>query len=55
MATALPAEIAARWIENGTALAFVRWQRAALRRRQEIAAEILHSLPHSSHPEGLQC
>jgi DNA-binding transcriptional MocR family regulator len=54
MATALLAEIAARWIENGTALSLVRWQRTALRRRQKIAAEILRDLPYSAHPGGLQ-
>jgi DNA-binding transcriptional MocR family regulator len=54
MATALLAEIAARWIEDGTALSLVRWQRNALRRRQKIAAEILRDLPYSAHPGGLQ-
>ncbi|WP_418160505.1 PLP-dependent aminotransferase family protein [Benzoatithermus flavus] len=54
MATALLAEIAARWIENGTALSLVGWQRTALRQRQKIAADILRDLPYSAHPEGLQ-
>jgi DNA-binding transcriptional MocR family regulator len=54
MAAAIPAEIAARWIEDGTALELVRWQRAALRRRQAIAAEILAGMPCSAHREGLQ-
>ena len=54
MATAIVAEIAARWIEDGTALELARWQRAAIRRRQAIAAELLAGLPYSAHPEGLQ-
>src|SRR3954454_10917021 len=54
MATAIVAEIAARWIEDGTALELARWQRAAIRRRQAIAAELLAGLPCDAHPEGLQ-
>lgn len=53
IATPLTAEIAARWIEDGTAHELVRWQRAALRRRQAIAAEVLGDLPYAAHPEGL--
>jgi DNA-binding transcriptional MocR family regulator len=53
IATPLTAEIAARWIEDGTAQELVRWQRAALRRRQAIAAEILDGLPYAAHREGL--
>lgn len=53
IATPLAAEIAARWIEDGTALELVRWQRAALRRRQAIAAGILGGLPYTAHREGL--
>jgi DNA-binding transcriptional MocR family regulator len=53
IATPLIAEIATRWVENGTALELVAWQRAALRRRQTVAAEILAGLRYASHPEGL--
>ena len=41
-----------RWVEDGTAIELVRWQRAALRRRHAIAAEILHGLPHAAHPQA---
>lgn len=54
MATAMLAELATRWIEDGTVLELARWQRSALRRRQTIAAQILGGLPYRAHAEGLQ-
>ena len=41
MATPMVAEIATRWVADGTAMELVRWQREALRRRHAIAAEVL--------------
>jgi hypothetical protein len=37
MATPLVAEIATKWVSDGTAMELVNWQRGALRRRQDIA------------------
>lgn len=53
MATPLLAELATRWIEDGTALDLVAWQRQALRRRQAIAAELLSGIAFRSHREAL--
>ncbi|WP_119459434.1 PLP-dependent aminotransferase family protein [Rhodospirillaceae bacterium SYSU D60014] len=53
MATPLIAELATRWVENGTAMELVRWQRAALHRRHRIAAEMLRGIEHLTHPESL--
>ncbi|SDB17462.1 MocR-like ectoine utilization transcription factor EhuR [Bauldia litoralis] len=53
MATPLIAELATRWIEDGTALEMVLWQRRALRRRQKIAAETLAGIDYLSHPDAL--
>jgi DNA-binding transcriptional MocR family regulator len=53
MATALIAELATRWVEDGLAGELVQWQRQALRRRQQIAARLLDGLPYNAHPEGL--
>lgn len=53
MATPLLAEIATRWIEDGTAKELVAWQRQALRRRHDMASKILGGIPHRSHPNGL--
>lgn len=53
MATALIAEIATRWIEDGTAEELVDWQRSALAERNRIAARVLHGLPYSATPNGL--
>src|SRR5690606_7537271 len=41
MATPLMAEIATRWVQDGTAKELVSWQREALHRRHAIAAEVL--------------
>ncbi|RWG67297.1 PLP-dependent aminotransferase family protein, partial [Mesorhizobium sp.] len=53
MATPMVAEIATRWVNDGTAFELVNWQRGALRRRQEIAAEMLAGVDYRSHREGL--
>lgn len=53
MATPLVAELATRWIEDGTALELVDRQRRALRLRQAIAAEALEGIDYRSHPDAL--
>lgn len=53
MATALVAELATRWVEDGTAMELVVWQRAALRRRHAIAAAMLDGTPYRAHRDGL--
>lgn len=41
MATALMAEIASRWLADGNAMELLRWQRAVLEKRNQMAAQIL--------------
>lgn len=53
IATPLIAELATRWVADGTAAELVRWQRGALRRRQAVAGELLADIEHHAHPEGL--
>ena len=53
MATGLIVELATRWVENGVAAELVSWQRAALRGRQKIAAEVLRDIPYYAHREAL--
>jgi DNA-binding transcriptional MocR family regulator len=53
MATPLVAEIATKWVTDGTAMELVRWQRSALRRRQEIAAQVLAGVDYRVHRDGL--
>jgi DNA-binding transcriptional MocR family regulator len=53
MATILIAEIATRWIEDGTAEELLEWQRAALANRNRIAGRALRGLPHSGTPNGM--
>ena len=53
MATPMVAEIASRWVTDGTAMDLVEWQRSALERRHEIAAEVLGELSYRSHPQSL--
>ncbi|XHE14808.1 PLP-dependent aminotransferase family protein [Agrobacterium deltaense] len=48
--TYLTAEIATRWVENGTARRLLDVQRTEARARQKIAAEILGEHIASSHP-----
>jgi DNA-binding transcriptional MocR family regulator len=53
MATSLMVEIASRWIEDGTALELLEWQKQAAARRNEIAASGLAGIPFFSQPTGL--
>ncbi|MGB3541238.1 MAG: PLP-dependent aminotransferase family protein [Mesorhizobium sp.] len=53
MATPMVAEIASKWVSDGTAMELVRWQRGALRRRQEIAAEVLGNIRYRAQRDGL--
>ncbi|WP_084617860.1 MocR-like ectoine utilization transcription factor EhuR [Sinorhizobium arboris] len=53
MATPLMAEIASRWIFDGTAKMFLDWQRKELNKRHQIASECLQGIRYSSHPQGL--
>lgn len=53
MATPMVAEIASKWVRDGTAVELVDWQRRALRRRQEVAAEVLAGLSYRAHPDGM--
>jgi DNA-binding transcriptional MocR family regulator len=52
-ATSLIAEIATRWVADGTAWELVEWQRAALRARNELASEVLGEIPRRQHPDSL--
>lgn len=53
MATPMMAEIATRWVEDGTAEALLDWQRAALGTRNRLAARLLAGQPFSASPNGL--
>ena len=53
MATPMVAEIATKWAADGTAMELVRWQRAALRRRSEIAAEVLEGVVYRTCRDAL--
>jgi DNA-binding transcriptional MocR family regulator len=53
MATPLVAEIASKWVTDGTAMELVEWQREALRRRREIAAETLANVSYQSNRNAL--
>ena len=53
MATPLVAEIATKWVQDGTAMELVTWQRAAIRRRHAIAREVLDGADVRSHPDSL--
>ena len=55
MASALLAEIATRWIEDGTARDMAAWQRNELAARQAIAAEVLAGQQIAAHPNRHQC
>ncbi|WP_018236199.1 PLP-dependent aminotransferase family protein [Ensifer sp. BR816] len=52
-ATPLIAEIAARWVEDGTGLELLEWQRAALTKRHKLVAKVLKGFPYCSHPEAM--
>ncbi len=53
MATPMVAEIATKWVADGTAMELVRWQRHAVRRRLDIAAEVLAGVTFRAHRDGL--
>lgn len=53
MATALMAEIATRWLEDGTAAELLRWQREQLARRNALAARALDGMPYRGTSHGL--
>ncbi|MDO3433809.1 PLP-dependent aminotransferase family protein [Rhizobium sp. CBN3] len=53
MATPAMAEIATRWVSDGTAMELVNWQRRALVGRHAIAAEMLTGLSYRTHPQSL--
>ncbi|MEJ8573595.1 PLP-dependent aminotransferase family protein [Microbaculum marinum] len=53
MATPLIAEIASRWLENGTAEELLSWQREQLERRNRIAAQMLGGLRYNATAYGL--
>ena len=53
MATPMVAEIATKWVTEGTAMDLVRWQREAVRHRLDIAAEVLAGVEYRAHRDGL--
>ncbi|HMR52373.1 MAG TPA: PLP-dependent aminotransferase family protein [Amaricoccus sp.] len=53
MATGMVAEIATRWIRSGTATELLDWQKAALARRNRMAAQALRGLDPVATPNGL--
>ena len=53
MATPLMAEIASRWIADGTARKLLRWQRRQLATRNRLAAEGLAGLPMRAAQNGM--
>lgn len=53
MATPMMAEIATRWLTDGTALELLNWQRGRLARRNAIAARILEGIAFRATPSGL--
>jgi DNA-binding transcriptional MocR family regulator len=52
-ATSMVAEIATRWVADGTARELLHWQRAALKARNALAAEVLGDIPRRQHPNSL--
>lgn len=53
MATPLMAEIATRWLDDGTAASLLGWQQKQLARRNAIAARMLHGLVYRASPNGM--
>ena len=53
MATPLVAEIATRWIADGTAEELVAWQRSQLTLRHRTARRLLAGLSYRDHPHSL--
>ncbi len=50
MAAPLAAEIASRWIDDGTAAAIIAWKRRETAARRRIADRLLRAVPHGTHP-----
>ncbi|WP_274630096.1 PLP-dependent aminotransferase family protein [Arvimicrobium flavum] len=53
MATPMVAEIASKWVADGTAMELVHWQRDALARRHAIVSEVLGNEGFLTHPHAL--
>jgi DNA-binding transcriptional MocR family regulator len=53
MATPLVAEIATKWVADGTAMQLVQWQRAAIARRHVIADALLQGTGAQGHASSL--
>ncbi len=53
MATALIAELATRWIEEGVAEELLDWQIGALGERNRLAGRVFRDIPHAATPNGL--
>ncbi|MGC4023796.1 MAG: PLP-dependent aminotransferase family protein [Mesorhizobium sp.] len=53
MATPMVAEIATKWVTDGTAMRLVDWQRQALTRRQDIVREVMGSTGYMTHERAL--
>ncbi|HEX5935983.1 MAG TPA: PLP-dependent aminotransferase family protein [Pseudorhizobium sp.] len=53
MATPAIAEIATRWVSDGTAMDLVAWQQQALAARHKVAEETLAGLRYYAHPQSL--
>ncbi|MFW6028525.1 MAG: PLP-dependent aminotransferase family protein, partial [bacterium] len=53
MGTPLMAEIASRWIADGTARELLAWQQEELAARQSIVREILGDYDVAAHPNGI--
>ncbi|MGS4943991.1 MocR-like ectoine utilization transcription factor EhuR [Meridianimarinicoccus sp. RP-17] len=53
MATPLIADIATRWMTDGTAAALLDWQRAQLAQRKALAARLLANVAHRVSPAGM--
>lgn len=53
MATPLIAEIASRWIADGTATELLRWQQEQLSRRNDLTGRLLAGVGHAGTPNGL--
>jgi DNA-binding transcriptional MocR family regulator len=53
MATPIVAEIASKWVADGTAMELVRWQRDAIAKRHAIAVEMLEGVGMRAHKDSL--
>lgn len=53
MATPLVAEIASRWVLDGTARKLILWQRSALQERYRLASQVLGRRGVRLHPNAL--